>query len=206
MQVRAVIFDFGGVLCFPPSDQQLSEAAARCGLTAPEFVDAFWRKRREYDRGSDAAAYWQDIAQAGGRVFDDAMVAEMIGREIGFWSRFDERVFDWIKVLRQSGMRTSILSNLPRPLGERLREMPGFLDHFDQVTFSYELGVIKPERAIYDYALHGLGVAPEEALFLDDRPENVEGARAAGLHAEVFTSWEEFDERDRERYGLIQSG
>jgi putative hydrolase of the HAD superfamily len=191
MSVRAVIFDFGGVLCFPPSDQQLSEAAARCGLTAPAFVEAFWRKRREYDRGTDAAAYWQDIAQASGRVFDDAMVAEMIGREIDFWSRFDQRVLDWIQLLRGSGVRTGILSNLPRPLGERLREIPGFLDHFDQVTFSYELGVIKPERAIYDYAVRGLDVAPEEALFLDDRPENVEGARAAGLDARLFTTWED---------------
>ena len=48
----------------------------------------------------------------------------------------------------------------------------------------------------------GLGVEPAEALFLDDRPENVEGGRAAGIHAEIFTTWEEFLERDRARYGL----
>jgi len=76
------------------------------------------------------------------------------------------------------------------------------LDHFDQVTFSYELGVIKPEAEIYSHAIEGLGVDAAEALFLDDRPENVEGARAAGIHAEVFTTWEEFLERDRARYGL----
>jgi putative hydrolase of the HAD superfamily len=201
MNLRAVIFDFGGVLCFPPTTQQLSEAAALCGLTLPEFVDAFWRKRREYDRGTDAAVYWRDIGQASQRHFDDAMVAEMIRREIDFWSRFDQRVFDWITELRQAGMRTSILSNLPKPLGERLRATPGFLDHFDQVTFSYELGVIKPEREIYDYALRGLDVAPAEALFLDDREENIAGARAVGLHAELFTTWEEFQQQHRQRFG-----
>jgi len=49
-------------------------------------------------------------------------------------------------------------------------------------------------------------VEPAAALFLDDRPENVEGARAAGIHAEVFNNWEDFLERDCERYGLPRPG
>jgi putative hydrolase of the HAD superfamily len=191
MKLRAVIFDFGNVLCFPPTTRQLSDAAELCGLTLPEFVEAFWRERREYDRGTDAVAYWRDIAQATGRHFDDALIAELIRREIDFWSRFDPRPFEWITELRQAGVRTGILSNLPRPLGERLRALPGFLDPFDQVTFSYELGFIKPEREIYEHALRGLGVTPEEALFIDDREENIEGARAVGLHTVLYTTWEE---------------
>ena len=47
-------------------------------------------------------------------------------------------------------IRTGILSNLPRPLGERLREADGFLEHFDHVTFSYELALVKPQREIYE--------------------------------------------------------
>jgi putative hydrolase of the HAD superfamily len=195
MSLRAVIFDFGGVLCFPPTTEQLSEAAALCGLSLPEFVDAFWHKRREYDRGNAPAVYWRDIGQSSPNPFDDAMVAEMIRREIDFWSRFDQRMLNWIADLRNTGLRTSILSNLPKPLGERLHEIPGFLDHFDQVTFSYELGVIKPEPEIYEYALRGLGVAPSEALFFDDREENIEGARAIGLQAELFTTWENLVEQ-----------
>lgn len=202
MKLRAVIFDFGNVLCFPPTDTQLSEAAALCGLTTPEFVANFWRKRREYDRGIAPSHYWRDFGAMIGRDFDDSMVREMIRLEIAFWSHHDMRVLGWIKHLRRAGIRTSVLSNLPAPLGENLRATKGFLDHFDQVTFSYELGVIKPEPGIYRYAIRGLGVAPEEALFLDDRPENVEGARAIGLHAEVFTTWEEFLARHHARYSL----
>jgi putative hydrolase of the HAD superfamily len=202
MKLRAVILDYGNVICLPPSPQQLSDAAELCGFTVEDFVQAFWRKRREYDRGSDARAYWLDIAEASGRVFDEGLIAEMMRREVDFWGRFDHRVLNWTQDLRAAGLRTSILSNLPRTLGERLRSAPGFLDHFDQVTFSYELGVIKPEAPIYRHAIEGLGVAPEEALFLDDRPENVDGARAAGIRAEVFNSWEEFLERDCLRYGL----
>ena len=146
--------------------------------------------------------YWQDIAASNGRVFDQAMVAELIRREVDFWSHFDARVLSWAQDLRRAGLRTGILSNLPRTLGQKLRADAGFLNHFDQVTFSYELGVIKPEPEIYRHAIHGLGVEPAEALFLDDRPDNVEGARAAGIYAEIFTSWEEFLEGDCARYGL----
>jgi hypothetical protein len=87
MKLRAVIFDYGNVICRPPTEQQLSEAAALCGLTVEEFVQAFWRKRREYDRGTDARAYWQDIAESHGRVFDEALIGEMMRREVDFWGR-----------------------------------------------------------------------------------------------------------------------
>ena len=88
--------------------------------------------------------------------------------------------------LRERGFGTAILSNLPRPLGEALRARAGFLEHFDHITFSYELGLIKPERAIYEHADPGLGVEPREALFLDDRPRNIEGAIEAGLQALLY--------------------
>jgi len=202
MNLRAVIFDFGNVICRPPTEQQLSDAAAVCGTTLEEFVHAFWRNRRDYDRGMDAREYWGDLADFIGRKFDDSTVKDLMRREIAFWSDFDTRVLGWSDDLRHAGLKTGILSNLPRTLGESLRAEPGFLDHFDQFTFSYELGIIKPEIGIYRHAMQQLGIDPAEALFLDDRPENVEGALATGLHAEIFTTWEEFLTRDRPRYGL----
>jgi putative hydrolase of the HAD superfamily len=202
MNLRAVIFDFGNVICRPPTEQQLSDAAAVCGITVEEFIHAFWRNRREYDRGMDAREYWGELAKFIGRAFDDSTVEDLMRREIAFWSDFDTRVLGWSDDLQQAGVKTSILSNLPRTLGESLRAELGFLDHFDQITFSYELGIIKPEPGIYHQAIQQLGIDPAAALFLDDRPENVEGALAAGLHAEIFTTWEEFLTRDRARYSL----
>jgi len=202
MNLRAVIFDYGNVICRPPTPQQLSEAAALCGLTVEDFCVAFWRNRREYDRGADPTDYWQDIAASLGRVFDDSLMSELIRREIDFWSDLDTRLLSWTQDLRRAGFRTGILSNLPRPLGETLRAEPGFLNHFDQVTFSYELGVIKPEPEIYHYAIQRLGIEPAQALFLDDRPENVQGALATGLNAQIFTTWEDFLTHHRARYGL----
>ena len=109
--------------------------------------------------------------------------------------------------MRAAGFRTAILSNLPRPLGEELRATPGFLEHFDHVTFSYELGLVKPQPEIYLDATRGLDVEPAQALFLDGRPENVEGARAVGLQAVLYSTWETLWETfSSAAYGLPAPG
>jgi HAD superfamily hydrolase (TIGR01509 family) len=50
---------------------------------------------------------------------------------------------------------------------------------------------IKPEREIYEHCLAGLGVPAEQTLFLDDRPENIDGAKRLGIHGVQFTSREQ---------------
>lgn len=201
MRIDAVIFDYGGVLCFPPSESQIASAAQRCGLSSGEFLRAFWSIRIEYDAGKlSPEQYWRGVARTAGRDFDGGLIAQMIEAEIDFWSRTDDRVVDWNDQLRSAGFKTAMLSNLPLPLGRRLRTR-NFYDHFDHATLSFELGAVKPRPEIYEDAVRGLGVAPEQALFLDDREENVEGARAIGLHAALFTSWEAFV-KTPERYAL----
>jgi putative hydrolase of the HAD superfamily len=118
---------------------------------------------------------------------------------VDFWNQYDQRPFQWIAKLRASGIRVGILSNLPRVLGEALRRErylgQAFLDHFDHVTFSYELLTVKPQAPIYRHAFEGLDVAPGDALFIDDKLPNVHGAIEVGLPAELFTTWEEFVSR-----------
>ena len=203
MKIRAVIFDFGGVLCFHPTQEQIARASAECGMEPREFVRALWKNRLVYDGGQDPYEYWRGVAEIAGRAFNDALIARMIECEIDFWSKLDERVLAWIGELRAGGLRTAILSNLPRPLGERLRTRDVFLDRFDHITFSFELGVVKPQREIYEDAVRGVGVAPGETLFIDDRAENIEGAHAAGLQAELYSTWENFGDVPG-RYGLPQ--
>jgi putative hydrolase of the HAD superfamily len=58
----------------------------------------------------------------------------------------------------------------------------------DLIVISAEEGVAKPDPAIYLLTCRRLGLAPAECLFFDDTPANVEGARRAGLHAELFST------------------
>lgn len=191
--IRAVIFDFGNVIALPVAPEKVARAAALCELSVEAFTQAFWAHRLEYDAGLlEPEAYWKTVL---GKRYDPALLPALIRHEIDFWTDFDPRVLTWIDDLRASGILTGILSNLPRVLGEELRATPGFLDHFDHVTFSYELRMVKPAAAIYHHAFEGLKVSPSEALFIDDKQVNVDGAIAVGLHAELFTTWENFVRR-----------
>jgi putative hydrolase of the HAD superfamily len=190
---QAVIFDFGGVLCFHPDQPRWKRAADTAGLPVDKFMRAFWADRIEYDAGRwSPAEYWQAVARTAGTQLEDSKIPALIRREIELWNNYDSRVLRWVNQLRASGFRTGILSNLPRPLGEELRGTPGFLEHFDHVTFSYELGVVKPQAEIYRDAIGGLSVEPAQVLFLDDRRDNVEGSCAVGLRGELYTTWEDF--------------
>jgi putative hydrolase of the HAD superfamily len=203
MSVRAVIFDFGGVLCFHPTEDRFTRIADLFGISTLDLLRIFWENRLDYDAGLlDSRAYWTRIAQAAGRPIDDALLRTLVQYEVELWNNYDQRILHWATRLQSRGIRTAILSNLPRSLGEALRATPGFLDPFDHVTFSYELKVAKPEAAIYYDAIRGVGVPPAEALFLDDKPENVEGARAVGLKAEIYSTWEAFLAETLGRYNL----
>lgn len=189
MQLQAIIFDFGGVLCFHPTDRQIDELASLCRLPREQFLEIYWSMRADYDRAKvTPEQYWAAFAKAAGQTYTASEVAEMRRRDVEFWLSLDDRMMDWARQVRGAGYRTGLLSNLPIDLGEHLRNGMNFVANFDHHSFSYELGAAKPDAAIYQHAVEGLGVKPSEALFLDDRIENVEGARAAGLNAIQFES------------------
>jgi putative hydrolase of the HAD superfamily len=203
MPVRAVIFDFGGVLCFHPSEDRFARIADLFGISTPDLLRLFWANRIDYDAGLvDSGTYWTQIAEAAGKPIDATLLATLVQYEIELWNNYDQRILRWAAHLRSTGIRTAILSNLPRVLGEALRATPGFLDPFDHVTFSYELKIVKPEAGIYRDALRGVRVPPSEILFLDDKIENVAGARALGLQAEIYSTWETFLAETAGRYNL----
>jgi putative hydrolase of the HAD superfamily len=68
------------------------------------------------------------------------------------------------------------------------------------LVWSYQLGVAKPDAAIYRYALERLGTHPEETLFVDDKRENVETAAAIGMKGMIFSDVEKL------RADLVESG
>lgn len=75
-------------------------------------------------------------------------------------------------------------------------------DLFDSLTISSELGVIKPQPAIYRAALNNLGVEASEAIFIDDAQRNVEGAIAEGIVSILYRG--EFAEFSKELKVLLQ--
>jgi putative hydrolase of the HAD superfamily len=83
--------------------------------------------------------------------------------------------------------RTGILSNSFIGARERERAAYGFEDLVDTLVYSHEVGRAKPDPEVYEIAAKRLGVEPAEIVFIDDRPRCVDGARAYGFHAVLFT-------------------
>ena len=90
-----------------------------------------------------------------------------------------------LRRLKARGLKAGVLSNTLPSLRESLAHH-GLARYVDGFFASCALGVAKPDPRAFLLALEGLGLAPEETLYLDDDPENVEAARRLGLRAEVY--------------------
>jgi putative hydrolase of the HAD superfamily len=102
----------------------------------------------------------------------------------------DAEALALVDELRGAGVVTAVLSNGSDELAEELAHL-GIDGHLDLVLNSAQLGVAKPDAAAYEAACRRLGVGPEEVLFVDDTPANVEGARRAGIRALRYTGVDE---------------
>jgi putative hydrolase of the HAD superfamily len=94
----------------------------------------------------------------------------------------------WVVALQDAGFRTAILSNMGWEILSYMRQEFGWLSHFQHHTWSCELGIAKPDPAIYLHTCEKLGVAPAETIFLDDKTENITAANSVGLNGILFTT------------------
>lgn len=193
MPLKAIIFDFGGVLCHHPPQEDVEGLASIWGLPRDEFLRHFWAHRVPYDRGDlTPEEYWARFAQSAGVPPVNGRLEEILRRDIGFWMHLQTNMVTWTRTVKKAGYRTALLSNLPRSLGEHLLAHCDFIKDFDHLTLSYEVRSAKPEERIYRHCLEGLGVAPEQSLFLDDRAPNIEAAQALGIHGVLFETAHQF--------------
>ncbi len=105
----------------------------------------------------------------------------------------DEDMVSLVGRLQSSGYTTGIISNTIPGMEERLRtEMPHLVPIFDVRIGSGDIGVAKPDPAIFHHALEAAGAAPEASVFTDDVSAYAEAARDIGMHGFHFTGYEQF--------------
>ena len=91
-----------------------------------------------------------------------------------------------VEELRTRGMRSYLASNQHRDRARYMSETLGYGELFDAEFYSCDLGHAKPSADYFRLVLEGVGLAPGEVLFLDDKAANVEAARGIGIQASVF--------------------
>ena len=192
MKITTVIFDFGYVLSLPPRVSDYQELAALAGVDGKLFEAVYWGQRADYDRGAiDGPAYWRRIAKATGKEITPTQIQSLIAADIAIWMRANPVMMEWVLALKHHALKIAVLSNMPIEISRYMRQHAPWFGDFDYVCFSAEVHLAKPEAAIFHACLKVVHSRPEECLFIDDRLENVEAARALGMQAEKFVSVQE---------------
>ncbi|MDR0376243.1 MAG: HAD family phosphatase [Spirochaetaceae bacterium] len=182
--VKAVVFDYGKVICHPPEDGVMEKLAALAGVSRPDFESLVWKLRPPYDRGVvTGPEYYQRILAAAGRPADAALAGTLHRIDTDGWKVLNEETVRLMEDIKAAGFMLGILSNMPYDFLDMARKTyPVFsLPHVG--IFSCETGFVKPEPAIYQALTSALDCAPGEIVFFDDMPVNVGGAADAGIRA-----------------------
>ena len=185
----AIILDLGNVLAFHDNELLFANMANAFGTT-PDAM------RARLDGGM-----WDQVNR--GQLPGEALLGELNARLSGTLSPGD-----WLRVWnshftinapmvelveRLIGRVTVVLlSNTHDQHLGYLRPMLPVLERFNGLSLSYQVGAVKPERAIYEHALRLAGTAPERTVFFDDVPRYAEAAAQVGMHGRVFTTHQRF--------------
>jgi len=187
--IRAVILDYGEVLCFLPTREAIARMAQIFRIDPGSFMDIYTESRGPYDRGDiHPEEYWRAFASKAGVTLDGNMIAELRRWDVEMWSTTNDPMIRWLENLRSTGLKTAILSNMPSDMVAHVKQNFPWLTHFDYQIFSADVRRIKPEPAIFEHTLDVIKVPASEVLFIDDRDENLAQARAAGIRTIRFQS------------------
>jgi putative hydrolase of the HAD superfamily len=201
LALRAVIFDYGRVLTGPPDPAAYAELLRITGLSADRLDQFYWKDRNAYDEGKlTGLGFWRQIAHDEGLKLTESEIAELNLWDARMWTRGDPAMLAWQLAVKQRGLLTAIVSNMGDSVHEHMVRELHWLSRFDVLVWSYQLGIAKPDPAIYRYALEKLGTRPAETLFVDDKAENVDAAIALGMKGLIFSTVEKL------RADLINSG
>ncbi len=193
-EIRAVLFDYGQVLSLGPNAAAWERLRQTVGGTPEIFHKAYWEPRHDYDRGTlDGTAFWHHVARSVGHPgLSDSDLETLYKTDIDLWTDLNEPMVSWARELHRRGVRTGILSNIGDRMETGIRQSFDWIEAFHHCTWSHRLNLAKPDLAIYRHAAKGLETAPEHILFIDDREDNIDAARAAGMIAIRYTTHEAF--------------
>ncbi|GAA1825075.1 hypothetical protein GCM10009714_03490 [Microlunatus capsulatus] len=184
--LRAVLVDADGVL-------QFTAPSWRDGITDTVGQDDMSRHPRLLDEiakaeGQGTMTGETDLEHSLTQVLDRHDVDLEPADVIEAWHAIELHadVVDGVRGLRGRGLVLALTTNQNPPRAAWMRENLPYDEVFDEHFYSCEVGFAKPDPAYFTHVLEALGVAPEEALFMDDTAVNVEAAAALGIRAELF--------------------
>ncbi|MBR5362449.1 MAG: HAD family phosphatase [Oscillospiraceae bacterium] len=186
--IKNVIFDIGRVMIEFDWEQYL--AGLFDAETAKTVSDAMWGTPawNELDRNVIPMHEVIDLFIANAP--DYAAQIQEAMQKIGGCPRMMPYAIPWVEELKARGYLVFYLSNYFEYLMQERPDVLEFTKHMDGGVFSWQERITKPEPEIYQRLMQRYDLRPEECVFIDDSPQNIEAANALGIHAFLFESYE----------------
>jgi len=184
---QAVVFDFGGVLTGEPNREAVVNFIQNSfHFSKEEFEKVNLEKRQAVKQGKTDEEFWISYAKTKGiKLPSDwgesfrSVMKDAIG--------VNPQMYVLVNQLKEQQIPVALLSNIDERLSKLIRDF-GLYEPFTPCLLSCEIGIEKPDLKAYEFLLTELNLPAKEVLFIDDRPENIEAAKAAGLDAILFQS------------------
>ena len=183
MTPQAALIDIGNVLLSFDFESALKRLVPEDAPDPMQRIESLLERKDEYETG---------------RIPEDEFI-EWASGKLGFTGSADtfrdiwRSIFEPIPVmwktmerLKQQGLRLYLFSNINSIHGPYVLESYPVVKHFDGRVFSYEVGAIKPDPAIYNIALEQHGLDASTTLYIDDLPQNITTGRSLGLPSHQY--------------------
>jgi len=170
------------------SQSELDRQALLDIASAPgdNFWPSYWRHRDELDHGTlSIIEYWRRVAVDLGVEWSMAHIQLLWAADFRSWISVEPGTIDLLAELHDGGTRIAMLSNAGFDFGDPFRRAP-FSVFFERVFVSAELGLLKPDPAVYFKVADELGITMEQMIFVDNKAVNVEAAVALGATGHHF--------------------
>jgi epoxide hydrolase-like predicted phosphatase len=191
--IRAVFFDFGGVIMRTEYQAPREHLAERLNMEYDDLVRLVFNSETGRRASLGAVTMEQHWASVMKKLKRPASEARAIRDEFFAGDVLDRNLINIIRSLR-GRFKTGLISNAWDDLrGYIVKEK--FDDAFDAMIISAEVGVMKPDPRIFQVALDQLQVPAEEAMFVDDFTENIDGCEEVGMSGFHFIDPEKDVER-----------
>jgi 2-haloacid dehalogenase len=198
-----IVYDLGGVLIdWDPRHlyRQLIEDEAAMEWFLAEVCHTAWNE--EQDRGRSFAAAIEEAAAR--HPEHRPLIAAYFERWAEMMAGEIEGSVAILEELQSAGYELHALTNWSAETFPHARERFAFLEWFDSILVSADVGLIKPDPAIFDLLLERIGRTPADCIYIDDNPKNVASAAALGFDAIAFRSAAQL-RADLEDRGLLDS-
>ncbi|MDP2749477.1 MAG: HAD-IA family hydrolase [Nanoarchaeota archaeon] len=181
--IKAIIFDYGGVLSAEASLQSFGAYyAPKFGKNPEEFSKLIienWRLARVSDISSKL--FWKNLAEFIG------IAPDVLRKDFLAFFGFREEVFELVKELKKKKYKLGLLSNQIEDWLEEVIENRKFNKTFDVIVTSYKSRIAKPDVSIFEEIVEKLKVKPAECIYIDDLKRNIPPAKQLGMKTILFT-------------------